>query len=718
MSTLPALPAVLRGALQLRSFDGRTFKLRLTNVGDAADANIELVCADGWEKGLVTFPTRHPISVVGARAEPHASHLPPWRLVLDASAPDGALVTAEINGKRLELTRDGFRAIDLFGAADAAGPACTVAAAEGAGGAAPRYTYTPIAELERRQFWPNGKVMLERNVYGVVVDYSPPVKTRGADHMSSLRIVDPTCATSDEGLQLNLFKAHAYVPHVGAVVRVHRCQVQFKSAAGDAPAPRFASNTPAGRGAAGTTTSVHCLAIYDDRAAGRPQAKAFVVAGPGAGSDGAGPPAPVHVDAYDSGRVLELQRWSQALLSDSARASAFLTTRQYQRTLSEVRWQLEAEGGAEFVDLVCRVDSLSAHPPATHPRAQPCGTLTDGTLARIPACSEPARSVDLWLENASGSRAFAQAAPMLQQLQLAGRAMADEGLELWVRARSVRVFASLGPPRRPTAVLGNYSKLTVLPEHHVDVQAARARLAAAAAASATERRLLLPPPPPPLAAPGGARVPTPIAPGSATSHQHAAVAPASSLGALLHERSACSRWRVQARVAAVLPDSPLDIARARCAGCGEPCARVAAPLAPAAALAGWACAACGERGPADVRWEYRASLILEDSACVLTVLVCGEQARALFAPESAAGRDAETAAAAQPCAQHLAARVGALRRGPLLDLCVQSYEHKRALRYSPDEEVRCARVRHFQLFDTVLAQPGLASSQLCATTAN
>lgn len=687
------LPPVLQGALQMRSFDGRTFKLRLTNVGAAADANVELACADGWAEALVTFPTRHPISIAGARAQAHPGHLPPWRLVLDAAAPADALVAAEIDGKRLEATRHGFRAVELFG-----GPA-----------AAPRYTYTPIAELEVRQFRPDGRVQLERNIYGVVVDYSPPVRTRGSDCMSSIRIVDPTCSSNEDALQLNLFKAHPYVPHVGAVVRVHRALMQFNKPPpiDGGPPPRFATNTSAGRGPAGTTTSVHCLAINDCEIE-QPQAKAFVVVSPGA-LPGPGTAAAAVVDAYDTERVRELQRWSRALFSDSERSAAFLrTTRQYMRTLSEVNWQLEgAADKSVYVDLVCRVDTLSDHPPATHPRTQPCGTLTDGSLAHLPGCSEPASSVDLWLENVGNNfSAHGSSAGMLEQLQRAARAMAEAGLELWVRARAVRAFASDGLPRRPIAVLNSKSRLAILPEYHADVQAARLRLMAAAT-SAAERRLLPPPPPGPLLASvfGAQAAHTPILNGSPTAHCHESMDPMTSLGALLREPAECSRWRVQARVAAVLPDSPLEIARAHCAACGQLCVRGPAGSETAEAPCAWACAACGERGAADLRWEYRAAIILEDSACLLTVLVCGEQARALFAPKAAAA-GAQDADKAQPCARQLAARVSALCRVPLIDVCVQSYERKHALRTSPDEQRRCARARHFQLFDTVLA-PGV-----------
>ncbi|KAG8459639.1 hypothetical protein KFE25_000995 [Diacronema lutheri] len=747
----PALPPLLLGALQLRSFDGRACKLRLTNVEAAADANIELVCADGWEEGVGALPIRQPFAIAGARVEPHAAHLPPWRLVLDASAPANALVVVEAAGKRIEVRRDGVRATDLFGGGSARARARGGAPPDG--GATARYEYTPIAALTARQYGPDGRVLLERNVYGVVIDYAPPVRTKGMDMMSSLRIVDPTCASSEHGLQLNLFRAHPYVPHVGAVVRVHRALLQPKAAppAGAPPAPSYATNTSCGRGRAGTTTSVHCLAL-DERGANEPQAAARVVSCPSA------PPgaiATVRVDAHDTRRVGELQQWARELLSDPDRARSFLAARQYQRTLAEVPWALEMECGT-FVDLVCRVDSVSAHPPATHPRTQPCGSMSDNTIARLPECAHSARSVDLWLDDS------AHAASLLEQLQHAARTMADVGLELWVRARSVRVFATHGPPRRAAAVLVGNSRLAVLPHYHIDVRAASARLVAAAAHARADEGRTTPPwqqAPPSLHRAAGAGVP--IALGSPTAHAHVGLEPVTSLGRLTRDAAPRARWRVQARVAAVLPDAPREIARARCAACGGRCALAAADargddargdarephgcdvtqsalhrhadvtshacdVTQSAAPSAWACDACGERAAEQLRWEYRAALLLEDSACVLAVLVSGEQARTLFAREPRAERapgGARDGGAIggdgggggiggfdqPPCARDLAARVAALCSSALVDVCVQAYEHKRARCSSPNGERRCARVRHFQLFDTVLASRACAA---------
>ncbi|KAJ1619883.1 hypothetical protein T492DRAFT_889651, partial [Pavlovales sp. CCMP2436] len=256
----PQLPHAIQAAIQLRSHDGRVLKLRLTNVDGAALYNIELRCADGWGAGVVELPCKHMVTIVGARAEPNIMNLPPWRLVLDARAPADALVVAEYEGKRIEVRREGVQNLDLFGG----GPSDGAGGGRPSGTPAPRYAYTPCAELARPIFLPTGKESRERNLYGIVADYAPAAKTKGTDMMSWIRVVDETCTSSDEGLQLNLFKGHGYVPHVGAVVRVHRVLMQSRPRGGDSDVSLFASNTSAARGSLGTTTSVHCLAI-DER---------------------------------------------------------------------------------------------------------------------------------------------------------------------------------------------------------------------------------------------------------------------------------------------------------------------------------------------------------------------------------------------------------------------------------------------------------------------
>jgi hypothetical protein len=683
-AALPPLPAVITATIQMRSFDGKTFKLRLSNVEEATDSNIELLCADGWGDGVRTLPPKQPLALRGARAERDESHLPPWRLVLDAAAAADALVSMEFEGKRVEVRRNAVSAIDLFDGGAAAGGSAI--------GAPPRYEYTRVAELGVRMQMPNGKEKTERNVYGVVAEYSLPARTSGRDAMSTMLIVDESCATAAEGLQLNLFKGHAYVPHVGAVVRVHRAMMQRRPQ-DDANVRKgfFATNTAAAKGSNSTTTAVVCLAL-DDRADSLPGARAFVV-----GEPGAEPEARTQVGEYDTARVRELQRWARALLSDAARVPAFFTaSRKFLSRFDQLRWPAEDAADA-FADVVCRVDWLSSHEPLAHPPAQPFARLCDGTRAALDGAAGGSggggsggfafESIELFADKPAlaavlGAHAMvhAKVVVVLAQLQRAHAAAAEAGVELWVRLRSVRVLAASGPPLRPVVQLTPNSKLSCMPDFHLDMIEGRARLAALAAAAPQSA-----PPPPPrggVGQGGGWRQDGDAGHGvisaqSPTWHEHTDLPPTRSLRALLDAPAGPQRWRVQAQVAAVLPDAPDQIARPLCAGC--------------------------VRGRGDVRWEYRAVLVLEDASSLLNALVTGEQACALFAPPAAA--DGGVDGVAEPCTQAIAARVAALKRADsVADVCVQSYQ-KRQRQSGPvgADGQRLGRARAFQLFDTIFA---------------
>ncbi|XP_077567616.1 protection of telomeres protein 1-like [Stigmatopora nigra] len=81
----------------------------------------------------------------------------------------------------------------------------------------PKYTYTKLSDLVEGQLF---------NVYGVVLFFKPPFKSRGTDISSSLRIIDQSGQKIRCTLFSNKMETHPQIYQAGDIVRLHRVKAQ------------------------------------------------------------------------------------------------------------------------------------------------------------------------------------------------------------------------------------------------------------------------------------------------------------------------------------------------------------------------------------------------------------------------------------------------------------------------------------------------------------
>ncbi|KAF0040436.1 hypothetical protein F2P81_006334, partial [Scophthalmus maximus] len=82
----------------------------------------------------------------------------------------------------------------------------------------PKYTYVPLGDLKA------GSVV---NVYGVVVFFKQPFKSRGTDFCSSLKITDQSNQKIGCTIFCEKLEDHPKIYQIGDIVRMHRVKTQF-----------------------------------------------------------------------------------------------------------------------------------------------------------------------------------------------------------------------------------------------------------------------------------------------------------------------------------------------------------------------------------------------------------------------------------------------------------------------------------------------------------
>ncbi|XP_044049518.1 protection of telomeres protein 1 isoform X2 [Siniperca chuatsi] len=83
---------------------------------------------------------------------------------------------------------------------------------------APKYTYVPLGDLKA------GSVV---NVYGVVIFFKQPFKSRGTDFCSSLKITDQSNQKIGCTIFCEKLEDHPKIFQIGDIVRMHRVKTQF-----------------------------------------------------------------------------------------------------------------------------------------------------------------------------------------------------------------------------------------------------------------------------------------------------------------------------------------------------------------------------------------------------------------------------------------------------------------------------------------------------------